>query len=554
MSKYINVPVVDCEKEILIMFMDLSDKTCLIIDDFADMRGMLKSMISTYGIKEIDTASNGKEAIKQLERRDYDIVLCDYNLGDGKDGQQILEEAKLKDLIRFSAVFIMITAENTMQMVMGAFEYLPDDYLSKPFNKDLLRARLEKVINNKADFEEIEKAISKDKLHNAISLCDERIQENPRNLTEFYKLKSSLCVKLGKYKDAAEIFEKILAKRDTPWAKLGLGKIHFYSGELFEAKEIFEEIVEENSHHTEAYDWLAKTMVELGDMEEAQEVLETAIEKSPKAILRLMDLGEVAMKNKDFKTAERAYKKASNIGRNSIYQQPTNYTNQAKALGHLGSGKDAMKVLARVRKDYAHEDEASMFAAATESFVYKTMGNETDARKAYEKAEDFYGKLGKKVTSEAAIEMAATCLLNGETEKGVSLMQEVIKNNHEDQKLLHEVQKIFDEAGMEDQGKKVISSTREEIIKLNNKGVRLAEEGDLEEAIDYFEKAVKNMPSNKTVNMNMAKVLLLHMRKNGKNDRQLYKVRQYIQRIQQIDPANKSLQKLSDMYESIAGR
>ncbi len=86
-----------------------------------------------------------------MRRRAYDVVLCDYNLGEGMDGQQVLEEAKHRRLVGYATVFVMITAENTMEMVMGAMEYKPDDYLTKPFNKELLKSRLEKLVARKRD-------------------------------------------------------------------------------------------------------------------------------------------------------------------------------------------------------------------------------------------------------------------------------------------------------------------------------------------------------------------------------------------------------------------
>ena len=133
------------------MAIDLSNKRFLIIDDFGDMRTMIRHMIESYGATEIDMASNGKEAVRLMARHRYDIVLCDYNLGEGQDGQQILEEARHRRLIGLAALFIMITAENTSQMVMGAVEYYPDDYLSKPFNKLVLKTRLERLLARKGD-------------------------------------------------------------------------------------------------------------------------------------------------------------------------------------------------------------------------------------------------------------------------------------------------------------------------------------------------------------------------------------------------------------------
>ena len=74
------------------MGFDLASKTYLVIDDFADMRSMLRSMLVAYGVTNIEMVGNGKDAIKMLAKKTYDVVLCDYNLGEGKDGQQVLEE------------------------------------------------------------------------------------------------------------------------------------------------------------------------------------------------------------------------------------------------------------------------------------------------------------------------------------------------------------------------------------------------------------------------------------------------------------------------------
>ena len=117
----------------------------LIVDDFADFRRGMRKILESIGVKFIDEAEDGENAVKSMKRQAYDIVLCDYNLGfDKKDGQQVLEEAKHLGLIRYSSIFIMLTAENTMPMVMGAVEYQPDDYLIKPITKDILKTRMEK--------------------------------------------------------------------------------------------------------------------------------------------------------------------------------------------------------------------------------------------------------------------------------------------------------------------------------------------------------------------------------------------------------------------------
>lgn len=65
------------------------------------MRSLMRSMVTAYGAADIDPVINGEEAVKAMESKRYDIVLCDYNRG---DGQQVLEEAKHRNLLPCSTI------------------------------------------------------------------------------------------------------------------------------------------------------------------------------------------------------------------------------------------------------------------------------------------------------------------------------------------------------------------------------------------------------------------------------------------------------------------
>ena len=533
------------------MRIDLGRKKILIVDDFADMRSTLKRMLQSLNAKDIDAAGHGKDAVAAMARKSYDIILCDYNLGEGKDGQQVLEEVKHKGLVGAATIFIMITAENTMEMVMGAVEYRPDDYLTKPFNKDLLGGRLEKLIAKKSDLAEIERATHRKEFSRAIQLCDERIAAKPRNLAELLRIKGDLCMEAGNFDEAAKVYEKVLALRSIPWAMLGLGKVRFHTGNFMEARDIFQEITREHRTYVEAYDWLAKTLTELEDFAEAQMVLTNAVELSPKAILRQKALGEVASKNEDFEVAERAYRKTVRLGRESVYKSATDYTRLAGTLSHTGSGQEALKVLHSVRKEFAGDKEAALHAAMAEGAVFKGMGRESEAYKAFEEASKLYEGVASKVDSDVTLELARVSFLVGENDKGLELMQEVVRNHHEDDKILRQAQAAFEAVGMADEGRQLISDTKAEVVTLNNQGVQLVKEGKLEEAIQFFEDAVKAMSGNKTVNLNAAQVMLMSMQRSGKNDRYLYQVRQYLDRVRRVDATNATYRKLSQIYEKM---
>jgi len=124
-------------------------KTALVIDDYPDMRGSIRRMLDSFGIIRCDTASNGEEAILKCEKNTYDVILADYNLGENKNGQQVLEELRYKNLLKNTAIYMMITAETTKDVVFGAFEYQADDYLTKPFTQGVLQKRLDRMVMEK---------------------------------------------------------------------------------------------------------------------------------------------------------------------------------------------------------------------------------------------------------------------------------------------------------------------------------------------------------------------------------------------------------------------
>ncbi|PUB87826.1 MAG: hypothetical protein DBP02_00510 [gamma proteobacterium symbiont of Ctena orbiculata] len=144
----------------------------LIIDDFDQMRVSFKGMLTSYGATDVTTCASGEKALKLLANNSYDVVICDYNLGDGKDGQQVLEEARYLGYLGHAATFFMITAESNMPMVMSALEHQPDDYMVKPINREVLHHRLTVALNRKRQLKAIDDALIRDDKLCAIDLPD----------------------------------------------------------------------------------------------------------------------------------------------------------------------------------------------------------------------------------------------------------------------------------------------------------------------------------------------------------------------------------------------
>ena len=131
---------------------DFGDKSYLVIDDFSDMRSVLRSILRSLGATRVDQAADGAEAVSRMERKRYDVILCDYMLGDGRSGQQLLEELRRFNLLADETIFMMVTGEQSYEQVVSAVELVPDDYIIKPFSPDKLVLRLDRIMAKKEFF------------------------------------------------------------------------------------------------------------------------------------------------------------------------------------------------------------------------------------------------------------------------------------------------------------------------------------------------------------------------------------------------------------------
>ncbi|MEQ1668119.1 MAG: response regulator, partial [Sulfuriferula sp.] len=67
---------------------DFAKKRVLIIDDSPAMCTSLRNTLSNFGMSKCETSNSGNEAVFRIRQRTFDIIVCDYCLGEGSDGQQ----------------------------------------------------------------------------------------------------------------------------------------------------------------------------------------------------------------------------------------------------------------------------------------------------------------------------------------------------------------------------------------------------------------------------------------------------------------------------------
>jgi sigma-B regulation protein RsbU (phosphoserine phosphatase) len=118
----------------------------MVVDDDATNRDMLSRRLQKQGFTVV-TADGGRTALQQLRAEPFDLVLLDIMMPE-VDGYTVLQIMKADERTRHLPV-IMISALDEMEAVIRCVEAGAEDYLPKPFNPTLLRARIGACLEKK---------------------------------------------------------------------------------------------------------------------------------------------------------------------------------------------------------------------------------------------------------------------------------------------------------------------------------------------------------------------------------------------------------------------
>jgi CheY-like chemotaxis protein/tRNA A-37 threonylcarbamoyl transferase component Bud32 len=118
----------------------------LIVDDGVENRDVLRRRLEREG-HAVETAENGRRALELVAQRSYDLVLLDVLMPE-LDGYAVLDALKGSPATRDIPV-IMISALDELEGIVRCIERGAEDYLHKPFDPVLLRARINASLEKK---------------------------------------------------------------------------------------------------------------------------------------------------------------------------------------------------------------------------------------------------------------------------------------------------------------------------------------------------------------------------------------------------------------------
>ena len=535
---------------------ELAQMRVLLVDRHTTARNSIRIILSTLGVKSIHNAGTSAEVLRQVNAYSFDIILADYHLDDARDGQQLLEELRQKHLISLTTVYILITAERAYHNVISVAELGPDDYLIKPFTAEQLQARLVKAIHKKQFFERVFEHLDKSAYADALAACEGLIGIDNGFLYDTLRFKGEILNVLGRFEEAQAVYQQVMDNAMVPWARMGLAQALRGLGQLDEAGALGSAVIDEFPQYLSAYDFVASVSEETGNFAQAQDVLQKAAKISPNNSLRQRMVGDIAVRNDDLDTAERAYGKVFDRHRGSSLKVIDDYTNLTRVMLEKGHLDGAKKINQELRRDQRGSKHGELAALIMDSLCSEKEGDPVKAKQSLKKALALHDTLQGDADQQGfspkiSVDLAHACLALGDQAVAQEILEKVAAENHEDRRMIAQIQGVFAKTGNEEAGQSLLAKVGKEIVELNNRGVLAARSGDLEGSVQMLIEAAERVPNLQFL-INASKAIFTLLDRQGWNEELAQRGARYLRLAQAKEMRNAKVISASELHQQVA--
>lgn len=533
---------------------EYSDLSVLLIDPSQHMRSGLHNMLGQLGITRIEHGVSAGTAIRLLEKKAFDLVFCEYDLGNehGQDGQQLLEDLRHHKLISPSTIFIMLTTEGVYSKVVSAAELTPTDYILKPFTVDVLAQRIARAVDRRGALLPIHQMIERNRLREAILSSEVAAAANPRYATECARLRAETHTALGEVPQAEALYREILETRPLGWAQLGLARCQFQQGQLAETLDTLQRLIDDNPKYMAAYDLMARTQQALGQPAEARAALEAAVSISPHMVRRLRHLGQVAMQAGDLEAAEKTYRQVVAKSRYSEFRDPEDHVNLVRTLvrkGDAHGAANALRELERSARSGPATDACTAFSAA---LVQELNGNgaalHAELANAVRAASE-----ADSLSSALKLGLAEHCLQQGMDEQGMQLL-DALAGDPVSGISEADAAAVYERAGRPELAQNQGDSVERYLDGLVRQAATRSGQGDQRGAIEVLQVAVRRRPGNAGLISALAAAMLRLMGDSGWESALGEQCAALLIRMRKADPHHPMLAALSSQYVTLRGK
>ncbi|TWX52868.1 response regulator [Colwellia hornerae] len=316
-----------------------NDITALIIDDsnmvLISVRGSLKEMgFIESNITHTATISKAKYLCR---RHIYDIVLCDYNFGEGLNGRQFIDEIKHLKKFPPTTSLVMLTGESNINVVRGIAELYPDEYLLKPFTFNLLKEKVTIAIERRSALQTVYQLLNKNDIEKALIECERLLPQQPKFKNKLNKFKGEFLLHLNRGKEAEKLYRELLRTDNSTWCKVGLANSLNAIGEYKAASDIFEKLLKTNNKNVDVLHYLGQSSLTQNNIPKAIKYFKFAADLSPTNPDRVLIIANLCFAVNDYKSSLNYYLNYAELSKGMYRENHSTILNPARVMGIIAS-------------------------------------------------------------------------------------------------------------------------------------------------------------------------------------------------------------------------
>ncbi|MDO9598639.1 MAG: response regulator [Azoarcus sp.] len=524
----------------------------LVIESQPTMRAQLRTMLSAIGMEEVQFAVSAGMAVRRLREQRYDLILCEYNLGEGQDGQHLLEDLRSNEVIPLDTLFVMITGERNYERVVSTAELAPNDYILKPLAAEALRVRLMRALDKRDAFLPAWRLMAIGDTLGAIAYCKEALDRHPQYLIDFMRLQAELHTSAGQTTEAEAIYREILNGKNIPWARLGLARSLLLKKAYVEAERILTGLVTDNDRFIAAYDLLARLHEETGHAQAARDVLRTATEHSPFRLNRLRHLGELSLAVGDPSAAEEALAEVVRKGKYSDFRDPEDHVRLIQAQIALNKVDSASATITDLERSMGGQPKADLCKALSSAMLHAHTGDRARAQAALLAAAKSAPGAAK-LSVGLKQELIKACFDHQLGDAGSEMVMDILRTSADEQ-TVESTRALLKSRGLEVLSKDIEQRIQTEVKDLISVGAEKAHAGDYDGAVAEMMNAARKMPGNPHVLFNAALALLRHIEHRGWNEPFAKQARALIDRARKLSPTSTRLSAITEFMHGLIKR
>ncbi len=124
------------------------ERKALVVDDFSNMRGIIKSLLRQVGFENIDEAEDGVHALNMLKSgQGYCLIISDWSMPN-MGGIELLEKVRQDPELK-AIPFIIMTEAADKKKIMEAIRAGADNFVIKPFTIEAMKWSIKKITEKK---------------------------------------------------------------------------------------------------------------------------------------------------------------------------------------------------------------------------------------------------------------------------------------------------------------------------------------------------------------------------------------------------------------------